>query len=284
MSKLTKNFVAQSSGARPVVEIRHSALAGAGLVRVIIDATGNRDGKAVASALRDKTGGRLEAISGSFSVLNEGSFTTRLSGLMGVVRPIVHIGCAADMKGFTAFASNMFVDNEENMWKLHKTGSGQVLVQSTGLEDEADLRHLLASCSSASMAHTQPSEFRTMVAQASALSDNVQGGDFISYCGAMNTVVHGFAVATDPESRDVMVVSISGDEEIVSTSAVTAVHDVSDCPPVELDKAESVEVAMSAASSVDVNVLVNYYRRIYGKWPAYFAQLVQRINSHRFAM
>jgi len=272
----------------PNVEIKSYAKAGKGLARVVIDVThtkGSReDHSSISSAIAKKLHGKMTAVAGSFKSLDKSAYTERITGLVGVVHDVIAIDETKSLKGFRAMASNMFMDEEKDMWILRKTESGQVLVKSTGIDDDLSLANLLEGCASAG--HRSSPEFRALSSVASGQALDVQGGDYIAFVDVSNTIRSGFVVATvegeDGTDTDALVLQPgSTDPEEVNMGAVTSKYGTEDFPEAKFEDEEVVNHSVSAARGVvNPDVLVEYYRKIYSSNPAFFAEFEKRIRSH----
>ena len=269
----------------PVIEVRSYALAGTGCARVVVDVTHAGDSRTnhrhVADAIRAKFSNKMEAVAGSFFSLEKGPFVERITGVVGAVREIMSAD-AESLKGFSAFASNMFMDDEQHMWAMHKTKAGKILVKSTGIDDDASLTSMLESCSSA-IAGSNRTELGRMLAQASATVSAVEAGDFISYVTADNLIGHGFVVAS-VAGTDTLIVAQQGDAdgETINRMAVTQIHGQEDFPEVVETKEEEVATVMAAARGIDLEFLLSYYKKVYARSPSFFAQFAQRLQNHAF--
>jgi len=276
------------TGARakdPVVEIKSYALAGAGMARVVLEVTHNSASRAdptvVVGALNKKLQGRMAAVAGSFRSLETSMFTQRLTGVVSVVRQA--ISAEGDMKGFRAVASNMFMDDEKDMWVLRKTSAGQILVKTTGIDDDITLANMLESVSSVT-ASSNTGEHNRMVAQASSVAQTVEAGDFVSYVNADNMLVHGYVVAGVQDSEEVVVLAPGAEsEDLVKRVAVTEIHEQSEFPAIEESKEDSVETVVAAArGAIDLGFLLDFYKKVYARNPAFYQMFAERVKQHAF--
>lgn len=267
----------------PTVELKSFSSAGTGLARVIVDVThtakSRTDASLVARAISRKLEGRFEAVAGSFVKIASGSFTDRLTGVVGKVREIVAVSEEA-MKGFRAVASNMFMDEETDMWALKRTEAGDVLIR-TSAEDDLSLLNLLEATASAG--HRSSPEFATLSAMCSALADRVEGGDYVSYVDLGNRIVSGFVVATTDEGEALVLPEGAEEPDVIKLEAITESHETASFPEPVLTTEEAVdqEVALSSGN-VDIPAMLAYYKRVYGHDPKFFAELSKRIKSHTY--
>lgn len=278
--------IAGARSAEPVVEIKSYALAGDGMARLVVEVThtagSRKDPAVVANTLNRKLLGKMSAVAGSFHSLEKSAFTERLTGIVSVVRQAI----SADngTQGFRAVASNMFMDDEKDMWVLRKTEAGQILVKTTGIDDDITLVNMLDSVSCSSAARSN-SEFSRMTAQASSVSNNVSGGDFVSYVTQDNLMAMGYVVASVYDTQDLVVLAHGddGEGETIKRVAVTEIHDQAEFPVVEESKEEAVETVVAAAKgSIDIGYLLAYYKKVYARSPQFYAAFAERLNSHVF--
>lgn len=267
----------------PTIELKSYSSAGKDLARVVVDVThtsksrGNTD--LILSAIGRKLQGRFEAVRESFVTVSSGAFTDRITGVIGKVREIVAVDEQA-LKGFRAVASNMFMDDEKDMWALKRTEAGDVLIK-TSSEDDLSLLNLLEATASAG--HRSSHEYGQLQAMCGAIASQVQGGSYVSYVDLNNQVVMGFVVATTDEDEALVLQQGAEEAEVIKTDAVVDVHNQEGFPEPALNTEEVVdqEVALSSGR-VDINYMVDYYKRIYSSNPKFFAEFAKRIKQHSF--
>lgn len=281
-------LMAAIAGARtgsPVVEVQSYAVAGKGLARVMVEVTHNEasrnDPSIIASSLREKFEGKLEAVAGSFVTLDTGRFTQRITGLVAAVREAMPV-TEQSTKLFKALSSNMFMDDEKDMWVLRTSAAGQLFVKTTGIDDDMSLIGMLDACASASF-RTSP-EYGRMVAQASAVSNSVEGGDFVSYVNADNVVACGFVVAGVAGEEDIVVLPVGGQEiETINKAAVTEIHAQNEFPAHEQTGDDEVATVVAAGrGAIDINFLKDYYKKVYARSPKFYDMFVARLQAHQF--
>ncbi len=289
---LNAAIASSAVGAEPTVNIQSFDLAGKGIARVIcsVNHTGaSRENHGlVAKAIRQKFGGKMEAVAGSFTSISKGTFQEVITGVVSVVREAMPV-TKENLLGFKSISSNMFMDEEENMWVVRKSAAGDLVVKTTGIDDDMSLLALLQQSCSGSTSLSSVSDHRAMVAQASAVAMGCEGGDFVSYVDVNNQLKCGFLVATaadeDGQVPDKAVILPVGEDEevVVSTQAITEIHDQDSFPEVEQDDSEVIDAAVSAArGSVNINVLLSYYKKVFKRSPKFYNEFAKRIRSHAF--
>lgn len=234
-------------------------------------------GRSIKAALHNK----LEPVVGSFTSLDKGRFLEYITGIVTPVRDIIHV-TSDEMTGFRAIASNMFLDEEQNIWKVVTSTAGELLVR-TSVADDLELVKLLQSCS-ASISHSRMSDHTNIMALASSIASQVQGGDFVTYVAPEGVLEAGYVVATatvDNTDRAI-VLQVNGDSaETVSTSAVVEIH--KDVPDIELSQQERVDMAVAIArSNVSLDTLLDFYKRVYSRSPEFYQMFAARLRSHAF--
>lgn len=269
---------------KPVVEIKAFNVAGNGLAQATIQIThteeSRKDQAVVASAIREKCKGKMQVVAGSLHRKEKGQFADVFTGVLSAVREIVPMGEEA-VAGFRCVASNMFMDDEKNMWSLKKTEAGNLLVKTTDIDDDMTLQALLQSVSSSS-AISSPENSR-MAAYASDVAQAAVGGAFVSYVGADERIHQGYVLASIAETNDVAVLPLGmTEEEIVPKAAITEVHDLGNDDPAVTEPQEVNEIVAAARGASPLKVLIDYYSRVYGKHREFFNQLVNRIKQHAY--
>lgn len=270
----------------PTVELQSFVPAGPGLARVVLDVTHTSESRAdhslVSDAVRKKLQGKMECVSGSFKKLSDGRFVERITGIVGAVRESIAVSSSSDLKGFRSMSSNMFMDDEKDMWVLRKAPGGQLLVKATGIDDDLSLINLLDSVSSAGYASSP--ERRALVAQCEATT--TQGGDYISFVDVNNNIRSGFVLAAVKGTSDLLVLdALSGDEpDMINAGTVVEVHSQgADFPVPEETAEEHVDQVVAAArGSSTVDTLVSYYKKIFAADPKFFKAFESRVRSHAF--
>lgn len=278
-------IVAGVASPLPTVEIKNFALAGEGLARVTMEITHNAGSRADNSlairSLEQKLEGRMTAVAGSFAVIDKGNYADRVSGIVAVTRQSIP---ATDivLKDFRATASNMFMDEEQDMWVLRKTEAGGLLVKTTGIDDDMTLVSLLESHSSAGFRNSH--EWGSVTASASALARAVEGGAFVSYVTPDNLIAHGYVVASVADTTDIVVLPVGSDAtETVSRVAVTEIHDQTDFPAIEATPEDQLaEVVASARGEIDLAFLTEYYKKVFQRSPKFYQMFMSRLNAHQF--
>jgi len=276
-------IVSQKSD-EPTIELKAYASAGQDLARVIIDVTHTPASRANPSVVMDAIGkkleGRFQAVAGSFVTVDKGAYTDRIMGIVGRVRQVVAIDDQS-IKGFKAVSSNMFMDEEKEMWALKRTSAGNILIK-TFAEDDLSLLNLLEA--TASSGYRSTTDYAKLSAMCGALAKKVKGGDYVTFIDMNNRAVEGFVVATTDEGEALVLPPDSEDGEVVNLEAITDIHDQDEFPEPELTSEEAVDQEVAVASGkVDVPYMIAYYKKIYSMDPKFFEEFSKRIREHAFA-
>lgn len=284
MSKYTdfvNTVVANSSVAAPTVEMRAFKIAGDGKARVVADVYHTSESRANPALALAEIGKKLQnkmvAVAGTFESVDKGQFVERISGLVSVNKQCVAVG--QELKGFRAVASNMFIDEEHDMWVLRKTEAGDLMIKTTGVEDDVSIANLLQAVCSAggkNLSFSSLSSYKGV---------QVEGGDCVSYVAADNRLSLGFVVASVEGSDDLIVQSMEGTQpEVVQKEAVTEVHDVATFPEDNESPEEQVgAVVASARGAASVAEIAAYYKRVFARNAKFYAEFMKRFNQKRFA-
>jgi hypothetical protein len=303
----------------PVVVLRNYALAGDGIVQATMDITHTEESRSnldlVYQAIKTRFDSKLEAVAGSFTRLDHGRFTDRITGILSQVKTILPLPASGKLEGFRSISSNIFMDEERDMWHLRKTAAGQVLVRATDIGDDMSLLNFLDSKSSTSGGFRSSQDFRSLSSALQTLQDRIEGGKLVTYVTTDNKVRHGICVATvttqvpaealpqqpmvgqeQPtpqvsaeqvnysqkllEGALILPMDVS-DPEIVSKPAVTVVHEAT-LPEVQLSPQERADYAMASARGFSAEDLIAYYRKLYGQHPEFFSRFEANIRKQMY--
>lgn len=255
--------------------VQASVIPGTELTRVygLLD---KRNGKTLgaveaSSVISRSLGGKVTPVADSFTVLASNAVSDLVTGFVVPLRTSRPFD-AADTT-MRAMAGNMFMDEEEHLWKLQKTEAGDILVRSH-IDNADEIRVLMQSLCSGVPAATQH-EHESLIQQHAQSLDQIQSGSDILY--------------VDPESQKVTAgVIIALVEDIPNTVAVanaegsfTLTRDMIVCATAfdGLEDQEAKELEANA-SSFTIADITEYYRKLYQRRPEYFEQFMSRWRSH----
>jgi len=269
----------------PAVEIKGFNLAGKGIARVVARVIHTSESKVnhalVLKAIGEKFQGKMEAVASSFTSVSKGPVDELITGVVSVVRDIVALDGDTAPKGFKSYSSNMFMDEEDQLWAVSQSDQGKLLIRTTGIDDDESLLNLLSSVSS-NIVNTR--ETQHMQSISSAVASQVAGGDYVSYVNANNQLALGYVIATTDTEQAVILQPEAAEPEIVSVAAIVDIMDVSEAKQPELDDSQKVNLSMSAArGDVNVAMLLDYYKLMFQADPSYYKEIEKRVKSRVWA-
>lgn len=239
-------------------------------VKVAVTAGATSTSSEILGAINEQFGGKLRAVARSFRIV-EGSNQDRNNvqiSLEGYLVPNVEIIATASEQGqkMKCVAANMFLDQSDCIWSK----TGDFLYKKSDIETSEELNQFLTECSSSNIRMRKTAGFEAA---------SVNSGDFISYM-SKGEMCYGFVVASDYPNRKLMVLAEGEEEpEVIDT------FDVQTSTPIDDEKVrfpEEEEMVETSATSVDVNAIVNYYKRWFTYNPAYAQMLIDRLKGHSF--
>lgn len=225
---------------------------------------------------------KMRPIPESFSVLASDNVNVTITGIMTSNSEAV--AYSEGMEGYRAVAGNMFLDESENVWSLHKSEAGSLLIRARTREDEEVVGEVMKAVASATIgtsASTALNEFQSF----SNSMRGIEGGDFALYVDPNSGSVRFGAIATnvlnsDNSDSDMLCVLSNGSEEsfLLDRQLVLQVVEASE---IEIDDTDLfVESTSSAGHSLDD--IISYYSRVFQRDPAYFDKFIARWKGHNF--
>lgn len=210
-------------------------------------------------------------------------FSDRLSSFVrAVMIPTVNIIPAPDnMSTFTALSANMYVDSNDTMWALRQNADGNVLVMASEQENIDQLMDMMASCSSTitTLRTVDPVTAKAFEQHESMLT-GIECDDVVSaYCSESNSVRIGSVVAVDKRGTEakIIVAPFDGGDKFESTSSAICVF--VDGKEIQYPALQQTSLSSGA---VDIERLVDYFRRMFSYSPEYFQTLESKIRNHAF--
>lgn len=254
--------------------VQASVIPGTEVTRVfgIID---KREGKTLgaveaSSVISKSLGGKVIPVADSFTVLASNAVSDLITGFVVPLRTSKPFNPEDNMR---AMAGNMFMDEEEHLWKLQKTEAGDVLVRSH-VDNADEIRVMMQSlCSAVSNVTAQENE--GMIAQFTKNISEIAGGTDVLF--------------VDPETHVVTpAVVLASVEDVPNTVAVAGAfgscaisRDLLVCATafdgLEDDAAKELE---SQSSSFTLADITEYYRKVFQRRPEYFEAFMTRWRSH----
>jgi hypothetical protein len=186
---------------------------------------------------------------------------------------------------FHAYASNMYMDGEQNIWTLKETDAGELLVKANMVEDEASLKDLMHSVSNS---FSLTSGFSAVASAQSAIPESVEAGDFVAFAsGDTQRIKYGFVAASiqgGKKGEDFVVLAHGEEEsETIGRDAVAFVSEVEDST-LDLSKETTAQsITAAAKGNHSLADILSYYKMVYARNPEYFAKFKERLSKHAYA-
>lgn len=275
----------------PTLSLKKNVEIGSGLARIdlLVTHAGGSDSnhESIVQAIADMFGNKLHALANSFTALSSDAFSTLMTGI--VYCPNESVPYQQDMAGYTSLSSNMFIDNDEDIWSLRKTEAGKFLVKTNAI-DNGDSLHSILEAAFASVSSSAPSQYTGSMEAVAAQRQAVQGGDAVTYVSPRTEeVCFGFVVASavDEEGTDLNQLIVLAQDQTVH-EVITASSVVSTASSIELDLPEMKDskfgnaVAAGYKNKASVEEMIAYYRQMFIRSPEYFDKLAQRLRAHAY--
>lgn len=231
----------------------------------------------VAAAISESTNREFMSVSGSITLLESTNTETFLRCIMAQTKDIKPASEATTM---TALSANMYMDASEQLWSLKANAGNDILVRSSDLNNSEELLEMIASCSSVrgfqdGLRSKYPAIYKKHEAHMAELA-TASGGDMVSFVSESATHV-GFIAAQvqDVDKFSYLVVDNAGEQHSISCDQIVALMDGSNLT-------EFPDVGVSMSSSIDVNKLVDYYKRVFSYNPEYYDRIENIIRQHAF--
>lgn len=267
------------AAAGPVLNVHSVTPVGSKFARVLGTIVASATPEQISAAVR-KLGGKLTPVPQSFAALSSNGITLAVEGIVGVVEERIVLD-ESNAANFQAVAStNMYMDSEERLWSANKTDAGTVLIKSHAGDDMEIMNQLMACVASSHVAQQEAEPVSRSLRNERA---NLTGGDLINFVSeATGRVTMGFAVADmkgeDGSDRGLYVVDQYGNHGPINRELVTAAIASSE---IEYDDQEPL-VAV-AAGNFSLEMMIEYYRKMFIRSPEYFEKFRQRLLSRAAA-
>lgn len=230
----------------------------------------------VVASLSAACDNQFKPAANSVVVLDAGRVSATVRAIMVPAVDVLPVESASSM---TSVSKNMFMDGQDNMWTLRESESGNVIVRALQIDDPEELVDMMSSCSSASAATNTDPLVKASIKKYESELDSVQGGDYVSFFSSESASIVGGVVVAEVEDNGntrLLCLSNAGNPEMVDRGSI-----VNFISGDEVEYPEDVKVSVSA--STDANRLIQYYKKVLGYNPAYFAKLSAIILGHSFA-
>ncbi|MBO6276558.1 MAG: hypothetical protein J6N20_03840 [Pseudomonas sp.] len=224
----------------------------------------------------------LTPVPNTFAALASNGVTKTIEFVVGVLEERVVLD-QSNATRFAAVAStNMYIDSEEKLWSANKTDAGVVLIKSHA-GDDMEIMSALMKC----VASTAVGQQESLPAADAQVRDRnkIEGGDLVTFVSeSTGRVDMGFVVAAlageDGSDRGLFITNQDGSfQGAVDRNLVIATVAGS-----QLQIEETTDDLVAVASGrPSLEMMLDYYRKVFIRSPEYFAKFRQRLLSHAFA-
>lgn len=253
------------------------------VIAQIVHARGEVINDNFGAAVSESCNREMAPVAGSTIVINAGSGAT--STFVRTILTRTQDVLPADAReGMSSISANMYMDKTERLWTMRHSESGDVLVRTSDVDDNAALIEMIHSCSS----NLEATTLRNYAPEVAQAVDSIElylagarGGDMVQYVSASGVAKTGFVVAQYQDlDQHGFVVLGSGEtqEEVISSKSMVSRLDADQLDEKQFPALDSV----SAAGGIDVEKLVNYYARVFSYSPEYFAKVEGIIRNYSF--
>lgn len=235
----------------------------------------------IREALGAATGHKMQAIPDTFIARDKGKDRMVVTGFMGLSSGVISIPenkTVEEVTGFQSFSSNMFLDDEENLWELSAVG-GRNLIRSHAANSAHELEQLMASFSSATSFASMSNYENKATAQANADQASVIGGDLITFMCSESGYLDSALVVASVDDDSLLCVSSAGAftldrKEVVSAAAGVVANSNMVHPEM---------VSVSSIGQTDVTKLTDYYTKLFSHNQEYLNKILAMIKQHACA-
>lgn len=274
----------QNKKALPPVAIRDFTMLSSNCARIVAEVSGDdRDNdELVSQAVHAALESKLKAVAGSFVCLASNANTNYITGIVADVPDIRAI--TDETEEYSSLSGNIYKDKENKLWRLQKSDAGKLMVSCNTDEYADELETLIKSCSSATPIGSVNAYAGTNERNQEsyhAMQAGVEGGDYLSFVNPETAQLEfGVALAgvinEDGSSCGQVVVLPYGSESSVTINRelIVETNDVTEDP--------EDNVLESTSGAVNIERLLDYYRSVFRRRPAYFAEFEARVRSHKF--
>ena len=234
-------------------------------------ATTNPSVNTITAGIQKLFKGELNVVEGSVKVQSKGKFFTSVSAHL-VRNTVVRAVGDSIPQGFISLSRNIFMEERDSKtWKLITNSEGkQILVRDNNVETDADMEKLLSSLSSAN--HQYTAEAKSLVATASAMMQGLGVGVLVSYVTESSQEL-GFVVQ-DMDNQGCYGVANASGFTSVSANRIVHTFDLEQYyGELSLPKAEAV------AGTVDINVMVDYYKKVFGHNKDFMDRMLNMVKN-----
>lgn len=244
----------------------------------------NPTAESISAGIKRLFKNEMEVVAGSMRVTENSQFFTSVSCHVQRAHVTRAVGPAGMPNGFTSLSKNIFMeDRDSSTWKLVEAGDGKkVLVRDASVETDADMEKLMASLSSAG--HEYSNHSKALCAHAGSIIESIEVGALVVHASG-DGVALAFAIEGMGEDGSFGAVQCSGDGDYADLHASSVVRVIDSSEFInDIHTPSTDSVALASGGRVDVNVLVEYYRKVFGHNKDFFQQWNQRLKTSSLAL
>lgn len=233
---------------------------------------GNTLGHVEASAvIAHSLGGKVRCVADSFTVMASNAVSDLVTGF--VVPLLTSKPYVADDTTMRAMAGNMFMDEEENLWKLQKTEAGDIMVRSH-VDNADEIRTMMQSLCSATPSSTVQAHEAVIQNFVQSITEIPSGNDILFVDPETHTVTAATIIAVVDDVPNTVAIAGAFGSCAISRDMIVCATDFVD---LEDKEAQELEAQASSFSLADIT---EYYRKVYQRRPEYFEAFMTRWRSH----
>lgn len=234
-----------------------------------------RDGKTLgaveaSAVIAASLGGKVVPVADSFTVLSSNKGVDFITGFVVPQRTCKPF----NEEGLRAMAGNMFMDEEEHLWKLQKTEAGDILVRSH-VDNADEIRVMMQSlCSNVTVPELHERD-ELMGEYTQNIAAIAGGADILFVDPETQQVTPAVVIAEVADVPNHVAVAgafgscaISRDL-IVCATAFDGLEEPNDSKELE-----------AQASGFTLDDITAYYQKVFQRRPEYFEQFMSRWRSH----
>lgn len=225
----------------------------------------------------------VRAVPGTFVTLASNAATRTVEGIVEMHGETVVLDDSNKDK-FRSVSSSMYIDEEERLWSIKRTGAGDILIRANNGNEDEELHTMLKSIASCDHNSLNMRHVQGCLDTSEQVRNSIQGGDLTVYHSSRSGQVElGFVVAAianaDGSDNGVAVVNrLDEDVEHISRYAVVA-HVKGDDLETDNDFAESAAFSAVASGAITMDMIADYYRKVFIRNPEYFEKFIERFRQ-----
>lgn len=261
-SQLSRRF-----GEIPTATITETTEIEPGLARVICQLTpGNRDADANLRGITALFNGQASPIEGSFRPLAKDGSRLTLVGFVTSNREVKQL--TKDVKAhMTIISKNVLMDEENSLWDVNRTPSGDLYISR---QEGEDLSEIMASLVTPRLGIPT---FQSIASYVNTESE------YVAFATVDGNIRHGFISESSEEELKVLCRD-SGEVESINPGQV--IESITNLDSGDIIK-NAIESAYEDTNGMDVDKMVEYYKKVYQYDPEYMKKVEDQIRNRAAA-